>query len=151
MPARSPLPGGAGPPRHEVLARSRSASGVLRPAVRHPGHRCWTTQLALNGDDGVVFTNGRTLYVSDLVDDDEQWMRGVNVRGRPVLVKPDRVRSTVVPDAQHVPDQRLQIEGASVRVSTCATPRPRGAGRGFPAPPDHNLEVPQSVKPSSED
>jgi hypothetical protein len=43
----------------------------------------------------VDFLNGRYVYLSDLVDDDDTWLRGINASGRPILVRRDLVRRTV--------------------------------------------------------
>jgi len=40
-----------------------------------------------------VLTNGRTLWLSDVVDDDENWLRGTNSRGRDVLLSRVRVKA----------------------------------------------------------
>jgi hypothetical protein len=43
----------------------------------------------------VDFTNGRYVYVSDLVEDDDRWLRGINSRGRSILLRRDLVRQIV--------------------------------------------------------
>jgi hypothetical protein len=35
----------------------------------------------------VDFTNGRYLYLADLIESDERWLDGVNAKGRSVLVR----------------------------------------------------------------
>jgi hypothetical protein len=41
----------------------------------------------------VVLVNGRTLWLSEVVDDDEDWPRGTNSRGRDVLLSRVRVKA----------------------------------------------------------
>jgi hypothetical protein len=43
----------------------------------------------------VGFRNGRYVYLTDLVEADDTWLQGVNVKGRSVLVRRDLVRQTV--------------------------------------------------------
>jgi hypothetical protein len=43
----------------------------------------------------VDFRNGRYVYLTALVEDDDTWLRSVNAQGRSVLVRRDLVRQTV--------------------------------------------------------
>jgi hypothetical protein len=40
----------------------------------------------------VDLVNGRRLWLLEVVDDDERWLRGTNSRGRSVLLRRDRVK-----------------------------------------------------------
>jgi hypothetical protein len=40
----------------------------------------------------VDLVNGRRLWLLDVVDDNDWWLRGTNSRGRSVLLKRDRVK-----------------------------------------------------------
>src|SRR5436309_1855499 len=41
----------------------------------------------------VVLTNGRTLWLKDVADEDDDWLRGTNSRGRLILLSRERVRA----------------------------------------------------------
>ena len=41
----------------------------------------------------VQLVNGRTLWMRDVQDDDEDWLRGTNTRGREVLLSRTRVQA----------------------------------------------------------
>ena len=41
----------------------------------------------------VVLVNGRTPWMKDVTDDDEEWLRGTNSRGRDVLLSRVRVKA----------------------------------------------------------
>ena len=40
------------------------------------------------------FLNGRYVYLSDVSEEDDRWLRGINNRGRSILVRRDLVRAT---------------------------------------------------------
>ena len=42
----------------------------------------------------VDFYNGRYGYVRDVTELDDRWLRGLNLRGRSILVRRDLVRAT---------------------------------------------------------
>ena len=42
----------------------------------------------------VDFLNGRYVYLSDVTDVDDRWLRGLNLRGRSILVRREVVRAT---------------------------------------------------------
>jgi hypothetical protein len=42
----------------------------------------------------VDFLNGRYVYLSDVTELDDRWLRGLNLRGRSILVRRDLVRAT---------------------------------------------------------
>jgi hypothetical protein len=42
----------------------------------------------------VDFYNGRYVYVRDVTELDDRWLRGLNLRGRLILVRRDLVRAT---------------------------------------------------------
>ena len=54
--------------------------------------------------------NGRYVYLSDVTEVDDRWLRGVNYRGRSVLVRRDLVRA----DRQH---DLLDLFGGAAALS----------------------------------